>query len=191
MMSTGSPAGSELVVLSDEEGNPVATAPKESVHTGDTPLHLAFSSYLVDASGRFLLTRRALGKKTWPGVWTNSCCGHPAPGESTEAAVRRRLGQELGIVPAEIDRLVEVLPDFRYWARDSSGVVENEICPVFVVCLAPEARVAPAPAEVAAWEWLCPAALLKAVECAPAVFSPWMIKQLAHEELRAALLDVP
>ena len=80
----------ELVVLVDDEGRQVGTAAKASVHTAETPLHLGFSCYLFDDAGRVLLTRRALNKKTWPGVWTNSVCGHPAPDEEPEDAVRRR-----------------------------------------------------------------------------------------------------
>ncbi|WPF65557.1 MULTISPECIES: isopentenyl-diphosphate Delta-isomerase [unclassified Corynebacterium] len=190
MISTGSAEGRELVILSDEEGNPTGTVPKESVHTEDTPLHLAFSAYLVDPEGRVLLTRRALSKKTWPGVWTNSFCGHPAPGEATEDAVRRRLEQELGVSAAQIMQLSRVLPDFRYWARDSSGVVENEICPVFVVRLAAGSDLRPSPAEVDSWEWLRPSALVRAVEAAPVVFSPWLVEQLAHSVLQAELLGV-
>ena len=66
---------------------------------------------MLDESGRLLVTRRALSKATLPGVWTNTCCGHPAPGEAIEDAVVRRVGQELGITLHDL-RLV--LPAFRY-----------------------------------------------------------------------------
>lgn len=138
----------ELVVLLDEDGRAVGTHDKRTVHHADTPLHLAFSCYLFDADGRVLLTRRALHKATFPGVWTNSCCGHPAPGEELEGAVRRRVRQELGV---EVDDLRLLLPAFRYRA-ELGGVVENEMCPVFAGRV--RGRVDPDPDEVGdtAWE---------------------------------------
>ena len=69
------------VVLLDDEGREIGTAPKSSVHGTDTALHLAFSCHVMDDEGRVLVTRRALGKTTWPGVWSNSFCGHPRPAE--------------------------------------------------------------------------------------------------------------
>ncbi len=86
-------AVADEVVLLDEQGQPIGAADRRSVHTRQTPLHLAFSTYLFDPEGRVLITRRALHKATWPGVWTNSCCGHPLPGVDIEAAARRRVSE--------------------------------------------------------------------------------------------------
>ena len=84
-------AVADEVVLLDEQGQPVGAADRRSVHTRQTALHLAFSTYLFDPEGRVLITRRALHKATWPGVWTNSCCGHPLHGEDIETSARRRV----------------------------------------------------------------------------------------------------
>jgi isopentenyl-diphosphate delta-isomerase type 1 len=120
----------------------------------DTRLQVDVRGRRGDVSGgRLLVTRRALGKRTWPGVWTNSCCGHPGPGEDPAAAATRRLGQELGLRP---DRLELVLPDFTYRAVAADGIVEHEVCPVFFAHLdgPPEPPPAPDPEEVADWRWV-------------------------------------
>ena len=139
--------------------------------------------------GRVLLTRRALSKKTWPGVWTNSLCGHPAPGESTADAIRRRAAQELCIDPTWLGEPEPLLPEFRYRAVDASGVVENEICPVFVVRLQvePEQLPAPNPEEVAEQRWLPGEDLVAAVQAAPFVVSPWLALHIADDRAREAL----
>ena len=139
----------ELVVLLDDRGRAVGTQDKATVHHGETPLHLAFSAYLVDPEGALLVTRRALTKATFPGVWTNSVCGHPGPGEALDTASRRRALDELGVTVGEL-RLV--LPEFGYVA-EQGGVVENERCPVFVGVV-PDREVALDPAEVGGAEWV-------------------------------------
>jgi isopentenyl-diphosphate delta-isomerase len=163
----------ELVVLVDENGLPTGSVEKFAVHTSDTPLHLAFSCHVYNEQGQVLVTRRALGKLTWPGVWTNSFCGHPAPGEPMDDALARRAALELGITIAGIEPL---LPDFRYRAVDASGIVENEICPVFRAVTTD--AVAANPEEVAEWEWADPASFAVAVSAAPYAFSPWVALQL-------------
>ncbi|MER3390478.1 MAG: isopentenyl-diphosphate Delta-isomerase [Microcella sp.] len=164
----------ETVVLVADDGTPIGTAPKATVHTTQTPLHLAFSCHVFDERGRVLVTRRALVKKTWPGVWTNAFCGHPAPEEALEEALVRRAERELGL---ELSDVRLSLPDFRYRAVDASGIVENEICPVFTA----RAMGDPSPAadEVAEWAWVEPQQLGAAVTATPFAFSPWLGWQLA------------
>ncbi|MDM7831315.1 isopentenyl-diphosphate Delta-isomerase [Cellulomonas edaphi] len=167
------PPYGDLVVLLDPDGRPAGTAPRASVHGVSTPLHLAFSCYLLDSAGRLLVTRRALSKRTWPGVWTNAFCGHPRPGEPMQAAVHRHARHELGIT---VDALEVVLPDFRYTARDAAGVMENEVCPVFVATTRDD--VAPHADEVADLAWTTPDELASAVAATPWAFSPWMVEQV-------------
>ena len=178
----------EVVILADENGQPAGTENKLVVHTANTPLHFAFSAWLV-RDVQVLLTRRALTKQTWPGVWTNSFCGHPAPGETNAEAVLRRAEFELGINPADLKEPQEVLPDFSYRAVDSSGIVENEICPVFITTLKSGAEYEPNPAEVDSQLWVDIDQVIAAVTAAPGVFSPWMVEELAFDELQKALTN--
>ncbi|WP_243224661.1 isopentenyl-diphosphate Delta-isomerase [Microbacterium sp. CIAB417] len=169
----------EYVTLLAEDGTAIGTAPKDDAHSSTTPLHLAFSCHLLDGSGRLLVTRRALSKRTWPGVWTNSFCGHPRPDEDLLDAVIRRGGEELGITPIDV---LAALPDYRYRAVDAGGTVENEICPVHVARI--DEDPVPDPAEVMEWAWVLPDDLLTAIASAPFAFSPWLREQLPL--LRAA-----
>ena len=182
----------EQVVLLDEDGRAVGGAPKRSVHHADTPLHLAFSCYLFDARGHVLLTQRALDKPTWPGIWTNACCGHPEPGEALPDAVRRRVLEELGVRAVDVRLL---LPQFRYRAVMADGTVENEMCPVFVALAAGPVR--PDPAEVAGHEWVpWPDFRASVVDGSRAV-SPWCLWQVRALPVRplsapaASAADLP
>ena len=174
----------ELVVLLDEQGHHLGTTPKAGVHHADTPLHLAFSCYLFDDAGRLLLTRRALSKPTWPGAWTNSVCGHPAPGECLDAAVRRRVGDEVGLRAVGVRLL---LPAFRYRAVMPDGVVENEMCPVLVATA--EGVVDPDPREVEDHRWVDWGDFRRGVLDGSREVSPWcrdQVTQLPAEPLAAA-----
>jgi isopentenyl-diphosphate delta-isomerase len=168
-------------VLVDERGRPTGTAEKWSSHHAQTPLHLAFSCYVFDASGAFLMTRRALTKKVWPGVWTNTACGHPAPGESFHDAIQRRLHYELGMTAGDIE---VVLPEHLYRAPPFAGIVEYEFCPVFVAREASGPRPNPIEVEACAWiEW--DEFVSRAQEDTGDVYSWWCKNQLRE------LLDHP
>ncbi|CAN5147984.1 isopentenyl-diphosphate Delta-isomerase [soil metagenome] len=158
----------ERVVLVDERNQVLGTSPKATVHTSETPLHRGFSVFLFNPNGMVLMQQRSSLKKTWPLVWSNSCCGHPALDETTEAAVRRRVAFELGIT--EIHNLTEALPNFRYsCVRD--GVMENEICPVWIGTIDQDPKRNPDEVEATYWEnWK---SLSKLIAKKPGNFSQW------------------
>ena len=170
-------SANDLVVLLDSSGRPSGTARKSVVHSADTPLHLALSCHVVREDGRLLLTRRSSSKRTWPGVWTNACCGHPRPGESVEDAVRRHLLDELGIRP---DRLRVALPDFTYRAAMENGIVEHEVCPVFVASTSDTPMLDSAEAED--MEWVTWDELCERASRYPQTLSPWSVTQVRRME---------
>ena len=165
------------VVLLDESGTPIGRAPKSAAHGPDTALHLAFSCHVLNALGEVLVTRRALSKQAWPGVWSNSFCGHPKPAESLASAVRRRAEFELGIELAEVEL---ALPLFRYRATDANGTVENEVCPVYIAITADEPD--PNPREVAEFAWVAPEELGRADDAAPRPVRPMHVLRAREQE---------
>ena len=162
----------EMIVLVDEDGRAIGTLPKPEVHHGETPLHRAFSAYLFDDEGRLLVTRRAEDKATFPGMWTNTVCGHPGPDEDDGAAIARRAGFELGLAVAD---LRPALPGYRYRA-EFRGVVENEICPVYLGRFTGDP--APDPTEVGEWELLDWASFRRRQETEGDAWSPWWTSRL-------------
>lgn len=175
-------AVNEYVLLLDENYNISGTMEKSRVHSSSTPLHLAFSCYIFNTRNELLLTRRAIGKVAWPGVWTNSVCGHPSPGEALPEAVIRRSYFELGLA---IEMPVLVDPSFQYYATDASGIVENEYCPVFFTRTRSEPQ--PNEDEVMDFVWLPVEQLLAGVNAIPSAYSPWMVEQLKRPLIVDAL----
>lgn len=175
--------GQEHVILLNEKGEPIGTAEKYAVHTAHTPLHLAFSCWIFNHEGQVLITRRSLGKKAWPGVWTNSVCGHPQQNESFEQAIVRRCRFEVG---AELTDITPVYPEFRYCETDASGIVENEVCPVYAAKLTNAITLNPD--EVMDSRWVSLDALFRALAATPWVFSPWMVLQYDSQEARDKLV---
>ena len=165
----------DLVELVDQAGQVIGQAARATVHNGNTPRHRAFSVYLSDAAGRVLMTRRALSKLTWPGVWSNSCCGHPRPGETDVAAIHRRVREELGVKVTDVDVM---LPDFSYTATDPHGLVENEHCPVYRAVIVDSAVMRPDPDEVMDYQWLTWPDLIETAERSPGLLSPWAVAQV-------------
>ena len=158
--------GAEKVVLVDENNEVLGTMPKSEVHGPETPLHRGFSLFLFNHQGELLLQQRSGTKKTWPLVWSNSVCGHPALDESNVDAAKRRLLFELGMHASHIE---EVAP-YRYsFVRD--GVMENEICPILVGLTDGEPK--PNKEEVEATRWMAWKDFLEEIKTKPGTYSEW------------------
>ncbi len=161
----------ELVVLVDEDNNVLGTMPKSEVHQKQTPLHRAFSSFIFRVSdGKFLLQQRSSKKKTWPMMWSNSCCGHPAPDESNVSAGYRRLSAELGLKPIALE---EVAP-YRY-CFSHLDVMENEVCPILVGFVDTEPVINPD--EVEAVRWVDWQEFINEVKQFPKRYSEWCVEE--------------
>lgn len=87
---------SQLINLVDEAGTRVGSIGKLAAHEQGL-LHEAFSVCIFNSAGKLLLQRRALGKYHSGGLWSNTCCSHPALGEEMKVAVKRRLQEEMGL----------------------------------------------------------------------------------------------
>jgi isopentenyl-diphosphate delta-isomerase len=156
----------EHVVLVDELNTVLGIMPKKDVHTSNTPLHRAFSAFIFNGKKELLLQQRSSAKKAWPLAWSNSCCGHPALNESNEDAVRRRALFELGIT---LDSC-EFYAPYRYcFTKD--GIMENEICPIYVATL--DTNVQPNPDEVEATAWISWHDFRVEIKANSEKYSPW------------------
>jgi isopentenyl-diphosphate delta-isomerase len=154
------------VILVDENDSQIGTSEKIEAHqTGQ--LHRAFSIFIFNTSGQMLLQKRAVGKYHSGGLWSNACCSHPNPGESTEAAAHRRLKEELGF-----DCPLVEIHQFVYRAKLDSGLSENEYDHVLIGSSDGEPEVNPA--EVEDWKWIDPVSLREDLQCNPANYTYWL-----------------
>jgi isopentenyl-diphosphate delta-isomerase len=173
----------ELVELVDDIGRRTGGMGELAAHRAPGKKHRAFSVFLFDPQGRLLLQRRAAGKYHSPGMWSSSCCGHPRPGEAPEMAVRRRVTEELGVVPDDL----ALAGTITYRLTDPmSGLVEHEYNHVFVGHLLYSPL--PDPAEVADIAMVTEAELDQMLEREP--FSVWF-KAVAHVAMTAAPALLP
>lgn len=158
----------EEIVLVDPEDREIGTAEKLEAHRrGD--LHRAFSVMIWDSHGRLLLQRRQIGKYHSGGLWTNSCCGHPRPGERANAAALRRLREEMGISCA-----LNPIGTFTYRAELGGGLIEHELVHIFRGCY--EGAIAPNPKECDGFSWSSPEVIRRQIATAPQCFSTWFRK---------------
>ncbi len=156
----------EEVILVDENDNETGTEEKIRAHKNGGRLHRAFSVFIFNKEGKMLLQKRAQGKYHCGGLWTNTCCSHPRPGESTEDAVHRKLKQEMGF-----DTEIKEIITFIYRAPFENGLTEHELDHVFIGIF--DGRPKPNPAEAEYVKWVSIEELEKDIRENPDNYTPW------------------
>ena len=160
------PDALESVILVDTDDNEIGFCGKLPAHRNGK-LHRAFSILISNNRGELLLQRRAGGKYHFASLWSNTCCGHPRPGEGTCAAAERRLWEEFGFTVA-----LQKLDAFQYRAEDvNSGLIEHEYLHVLHGCF--DGEPTPNPDEIGAYRWMRPDNIQRSLTRCPDWFTPW------------------
>jgi len=165
----------EKVILVDKNGNEIGTEEKLKAHKLGK-LHRAFSVFIFNSKREILLQKRASHKYHSGGLWTNTCCSHPRPGEKIPNAAYRRLKEEMGI---ECD-LKEVYT-FTYKILFENGLTEHEYDHVFIG--KSDANPKPDSSEVEDWKWINNDLLREDIKEYPENYTYWF-KQILHEVLK-------
>ena len=155
----------ELVVLVDEHDNQVGLMPKMEAHE-KAVLHRAFSVFVFNDQSELMLQQRAATKYHSPLLWTNTCCSHQRDGETSLAAGKRRLQEEMGFVCD----LTEVF-QFVYKAPFDNGLTEHELDHVMIGTYNGEPNINPE--EVASHKWMSLEDVKNDMEDNPQQYTAW------------------
>ena len=153
------------VILVNEADESIGQMEKMQAHL-EGKLHRAFSVFVFNSEGEMLIHKRALDKYHSPGLWTNACCSHPMPGEPKEAAVVRRMQEEIGL-RAPFRHLFH----FVYRAELENDLIEHELDHVFLSITDDEPIINPK--EVAEFKYIDPHELLTDIKSNPEHYTAW------------------
>lgn len=156
----------DRVILVDESDHEIGSAGKLEAHR-DGKLHRAFSIFVFNPEGQLLLQKRSMKKYHSDGLWSNTCCSHPQPGEKIETEVLRKLQQEMGF-QCELQWVFS----FSYKIQFKNNLIENEIDHVFIGRF--DGTPSPNPEEVDGWKWMDLEALVNDVKLHPHTYSYWL-----------------
>jgi isopentenyl-diphosphate delta-isomerase len=183
---TDTGADVDTLILVDEADRGIGHLSKVRCHEGRGILHRAFSLLIFNGSGELLLQQRAASKRLWPRFWSNSCCSHPRSTETMEAAIQRRLYEELGLRCP-----LRFLFKFQYQAQFDETGAENELCSVFIGRCTDSVKIDPE--EILSWRWVSPQVLDAEMSAGGAGnFTPWFMLEWARiwRDYRAEVLDL-
>ena len=161
----------EYVILVNQQDEQIGTQEKLQAHQLGN-LHRAFSIFIFNTKGEMLLQQRALSKYHTGGLWTNTCCSHPRPGEIVEDAAHRRLQEEMGF-----DCKLEKAFSFIYQIKfDKDGLYEHEYDHVFIGTYDDQPQINPE--EVHAFRWISMDDLAQEIKDHPQQFTYWFLVAL-------------
>jgi isopentenyl-diphosphate delta-isomerase len=169
----------EEVVLVDSEDQMIGTMEKMAAHQSGA-LHRAFSIFIINSNGQWLMQQRALDKYHSAGLWTNTCCSHPRPNETNFAAGTRRLDEEMGL-HCELEPLFH----FTYQCELPNGLIEHELDHVMVGFT--DEHPIPNADEVAAFQYVDPEALAQSIQNHPDKYTVWF--KLCFEKVKDQLMQ--
>jgi len=155
----------QKVILVDKNDKEIGIEEKIKAHQ-EGKLHRAFSVAVFNSESKLLLQKRAEGKYHSGGLWTNTCCSHPAPGEGTEEAAHRRLKEEMGF-----DCPLREAFSFIYKHKFDNGLTEYEFDHIFIGTF--DHAPAPNPKEVSDWKWIDPEKLKQDIQKKPDQYTYW------------------
>lgn len=155
----------EQVILVDENDVAIGTMPKLEAHE-KAALHRAFSVFVFNSAGEMLLQQRAAHKYHSAGLWSNTCCSHPRPGELTADAALRRLDEEMGFTT-----LLKKTFDFVYRATFGNGLTEYEFDHVYTGIY--DGVVTPDDNEVGAYRYLPMQTIQQDLQQQPQQYTAW------------------
>lgn len=149
----------------DENDTEVGTAEKMEAHRGGK-LHRSFSIFVLNSRGELLLQQRAKTKYHSGGLWSNTCCSHPRPGEGAADAAHRRLREEMGF-----DTELREAFTFVYEAQLDNELCEHEFDHVFIGTFDGEPK--PNPEEVGDWKFVDVGELQRDIKEHPDTYTFW------------------
>ena len=160
----------ELVILVDENDNPIGSEEKVKCHLPDGKLHRAFTALLFDEDGRLVLTRRAKEKMLWPNDWDGTFASHPRESETYVSSGERRMPEELGIKGT-----LDYLHKFEYHVPYKDVGSENEICGTLIGIIDKSTELKEIEGEIDEIKWISSKELIAELKKNPQIYCPWML----------------
>ena len=157
-----------FVNLVDESDNTVGVMEKLEVHR-NALLHRAVSVFITNSKGEWILQRRALNKYHSNGLWSNTCCSHPYPGETALEAANRRLAEEM-----EMQCPLHEIFTFLYKESLDNGLTEFELDHIFVGVTDEFPQINKD--EVAEWRAFSLSEINSGIKSNPELFTVWFKK---------------